>query len=146
VTSCEESGLLGAQAYARTHASEAKATTFLNLDTVAGDLPLTYILREGGPTQFRPASPRLVQLAETIARRRPELGLVPAPTTPGLPTDATVFIARGWEAITLLAQSEQGIPHYHLPSDTFDNVSGDAVARALDTGREMLRELDRRAG
>jgi hypothetical protein len=146
VTSCEESGLLGAQAYAREHAQEAGSTTFVNFDTVGGDLPLTYILREGGPSQFRPASARLVALAETIAARRPDLGLVPAQTTPGLPTDATVFLARGWEAITFLAQSEQGIPHYHLPSDTFATVSGDAVARALDTGREMLRELDRRAG
>jgi acetylornithine deacetylase/succinyl-diaminopimelate desuccinylase-like protein len=146
VTSCEESGLLGAQAFVREHAAEARHATFLNFDTVAGDLPLTYIVREGGPTQFRPASPRLVELAEAIAHRRPDLGLVPAPATPGLPTDATVFRARGWEALTLLAQSERGIPHYHLPSDTFDNISGDAVARALDTGREMLRELDRAAG
>jgi hypothetical protein len=146
VTSCEESGLLGAQAYGRAHAAEARHTTFINFDTVGGDLPLTYILREGGPTQFRPASPGLVELGETIARRCPELRLGPAPTTPGLPTDATVFRARGWEAITLLAQSEQGIPHYHLPSDTFENVSGDALARALEAGREMLTELDRAAG
>ncbi len=144
VTSCEESGLLGAQAYAREHAREAEATSFVNFDTVGGDLPLTYILREGGPTQFRDASPRLIELAGAIAERRPDLGLVPAATTPGLPTDATVFLARGWEATTFLAQSERGIPHYHLPSDTFDNVSADAVARALETGREMLRELDRR--
>ena len=147
VTSCEESGLLGAQAYARAHAREARQTTFVNFDTVGGDLPLTYIEREGGPSKFRPASPRLVALAAEIARRRPDLGLVPAPTTPGLPTDATVFLARGWEAITFLAQSEErGIPHYHLPSDTFDNVAEDAVTRVLDTGREMLRELDRGAG
>src|SRR5437868_3305252 len=74
VTSCEESGLLGAQAFAREHAADARHATFLNFDTVAGDLPLTYIVREGGPTQFRPASPRLVELAETVARRRPDLG------------------------------------------------------------------------
>ena len=101
VTSCEESGLLGAQAYARAHGQDAAGTTFVNFDTVGGDVPLTYILQEGGPARYWPASPRLVQLAEAIARRRPELGLGPAPTTPGLPTDATVFRVRGWEAITL---------------------------------------------
>jgi acetylornithine deacetylase/succinyl-diaminopimelate desuccinylase-like protein len=143
VTSCEESGLLGAQAYARAHAERAAGTTFVNFDTVGGDVPLTYILREGGPARFWAASPRLVRLAEAIARRRPDLGLGPAPTTPGLPTDATVFRARGWEAITLLAQSEQGIPNYHLPTDTYEHVSAESIARALDTGREMLRELDR---
>jgi peptidase M28-like protein len=145
VTSCEESGLLGAQAYARAHAAEGARTTFLNFDSVGGDAPLTYVLREGSATQTRAASPALVQLAEAIARRRPELDLVPARTTPGLPTDATVFRARGWEAITLLAQSDRGIPNYHRPSDTYGNVSPDAVARTLETGREFLKELDRAA-
>jgi acetylornithine deacetylase/succinyl-diaminopimelate desuccinylase-like protein len=146
ITSCEESGLLGAQAYARAHSDEAAATTFVNFDTVGGDVPLTYIRKEGGPSRFWPASPRLVDLAEGIAQRRPDLRFRAAATTPGLPTDATVFRARGWEAITFLAQSEDHvIPHYHLPSDTFEHVSGQAIARALETGREMLRELDRAA-
>ena len=145
MTSCEESGLLGAQAYARAHGPEAAGTTFVNFDTVGGDVPLTYILREGGPARYWPASPRLVQLAEAIARRRPELGLGPAATTPGLPTDATVLRVRGWEAITFLAQWEHWIPNYHLPSDTYENVSPEAVARVLETGREVLRELDRAA-
>jgi acetylornithine deacetylase/succinyl-diaminopimelate desuccinylase-like protein len=145
VTGCEESGVLGAQAYARAHAPDGAATTFLNFDNVGGDAPLTYILREGSANQTRPASPALVSVAEAIARRRPDLGLVPADTTPGLPTDATVFRARGWEAITLLAQWEEGIPDYHWPTDTFENVSAEAVGRALETGRELLRELDRAA-
>ncbi len=145
VTSCEESGVLGAQAYARRHAAEAAGMTFLNFDNVGGKAPLTYILREGSATQTRPASPALVSLAEAIARRRPELGLLPASATPGLPTDATVFRARGWEAITLLAQSAEGIPNYHWPTDTYDNVSAASVERALETGRELLRALDRAA-
>jgi acetylornithine deacetylase/succinyl-diaminopimelate desuccinylase-like protein len=143
ITSCEESGLLGAQAYVRAHADEAAETTFFNFDTVGGDVPLTYIRKEGGPARFWPASPNLVELAEALARRRPDLRLEAAPSTPGLPTDATVFRARGWEAITFLAQSEQGIPNYHLPTDTFEHISADAITRALETGREMLRELDR---
>ena len=145
ITSCEESGLLGAQAYARGHSEEAARTTFLNFDSVGGEAPLTYILREGSASATRPASPRLVELTQAIAHRRPELGLVPSRATPGLPTDATVFRARGWEAITLLAQSEAGIPNYHWPTDTYDNVSTGAVARALETGRELLTELDRAA-
>ena len=47
ITGCEESGLLGAQAYARRHTLRAAETTFLNFDTVGGDVPATYILREG---------------------------------------------------------------------------------------------------
>ena len=39
ITSCEESGLLGAQAYARRHKLRAAQTTFLNFDTVGGPRP-----------------------------------------------------------------------------------------------------------
>ena len=144
ITSCEESGLLGAQAYARQHVAAAAGTVFINFDTVATDAPLTYILEEGSALATRPASPLLIELAERIAARRPELALGPARATPGLPTDATVLRARGWEAITFLAQ-EGPIPHYHLPTDTVENISPDTVGRALEVGREMLRELDREA-
>jgi hypothetical protein len=141
VTSCEESGLLGAQAYARGHRLRAAETTFLNFDTVGGPAPLTYILREGSATMSRPASERLMRMLESLAQRRPELGLVPARATPGLPTDATPMRARGWEAITLLAQGDT-IPNYHWPTDTYENVDPPTVGRALETGRELLRALD----
>jgi putative aminopeptidase FrvX len=144
ITGCEESGLLGAQAYARRHTLRAAETTFLNFDTVGGDVPLTYILREGNPPPgaiTRPAPPGLIAMLEEIAERRPELGLKPAETTPGLPTDATVMRARGWDAVTLLAQGET-IPNYHWPTDTYENIAPPTVQSALETGRELLRALD----
>jgi len=145
ITGCEESGLLGAQAYARRHRLRAAETTFLNFDTVGGDVPLTYILREGtGAITRPPATPRLIELLDGIAARRPELGLRPAGTTAGLPTDATPMRARGWEAVTLLAQAET-IPNYHWPTDTYDNIAPSTVERALETGRELLRALDAQA-
>ena len=144
ITSCEESGLLGAQAYARRHTLRAAETTFLNFDTVGGPAPLTYILREGSATLSRPASERLVHMLEAIAQRRPDLGLAPARTTPGLPTDATPMRARGWEAITLLAQGDT-IPNYHWPTDTYENVDPPTIGRALETGRELLLALDAEA-
>ena len=141
ITSCEESGLLGSQAYARRHGLRAAETTFLNFDTVGGDVPLTYILREGTGAVTRPAPPRLIAMLEQIAERRPELGLEPAQTTPGLPTDATPMRARGWDAVTLLAQGET-IPNYHWPTDTYENIAPNTVQTALETGRELLRALD----
>jgi peptidase M28-like protein len=141
ITGCEESGLLGAQAYARRHRLRAAETAFLNFDTVGGNVPLTYILREEGGAARRPASPRLIELLEQIAARRPDLGLQAAEATPGLPTDATVMRARGWDAVTLLAQGET-IPNYHWPTDTYGNIAASTVERALETGRELLRALD----
>jgi acetylornithine deacetylase/succinyl-diaminopimelate desuccinylase-like protein len=144
ITSCEESGMLGAQAYARRHRLRAAETTFVNFDTVGGDVPLTYILREGSGAITRPASPALTELLEEIAARRPDLGLEAAETTPGLPTDATPMRARGWEAVTLLAQGET-IPNYHWPTDTYTNIAPHTVQRALETGHELLRALDAQA-
>jgi hypothetical protein len=141
VTGCEESGLLGAQAYLRRRHEQARRTTFINFDTVGGDVPLTYILREGVPVA-RPATARLVELAAELARRRPDLGLVPAKRTAGLPTDATAALARGCEAITFLAQGKT-IPHYHWPSDTVENIAPRTVERSLTVGRELVAELDR---
>jgi Peptidase family M28 len=141
ITGGEEAGMLGAQAYARRHRLRAAETTFVNFDTVGGDVPLTYVLREGGGAITRPASPRLITRLEEIAARRPDLDLKPTETTVGLPTDATPMRARGWEAITLLARGET-IPNYHWPTDTYENVSRSTVQRTLETGRELLRALD----
>jgi hypothetical protein len=140
ITGCEESGLLGAEAYMRQHRERATGTAFINFDTVGGDVPLTYILMEGG-TVVRPASQSLVELAEQVARERPELGLRPGRRTAGLPTDVTAMLARGHEGITFLAQGET-IPNYHWPTDTFENVSSATVDRALECGRAMLAAID----
>ncbi len=142
ITGCEEAGMLGAQAYLRSHPDRAAGTTFLNFDTVGGDVPLTYILHEGMVP--RRASARLVGMLEQIAASRPELGLRPARSTPGLPTDAAPALARGYEAVTLLAQGAC-IPHYHQPSDTYENVHLPTVERTLGVGRELLARLDAEA-
>lgn len=144
ITGCEEVGMRGAQAYMNADRERAASTIFLNFDTVGGDVPLTYLRGEGFPLR-RPASPRLLELAQRIERRRPDLGLRGADRNAGLPTDATVALARGHEAITFLAQG-QTIPNYHWPTDTFENVAPATIGRALEAGREFLRELDRQAG
>ena len=84
-------------------------------------------------------------MLEQIAASRPELGLRPARSTPGLPTDAAPALARGYEAVTLLAQGDS-IPHYHQPSDTYENVHPPTVERTLGVGRELLARLDAEAG
>ena len=67
---------------------------------------------------------------------------MPAQTTFGFPTDASVMRARGHEAVTLLAQGP-GRLHYHWPTDTYENVAPATIARALETGRELVAALDR---
>lgn len=143
VSGCEEAGVLGAQAYLRSHPERARETVFVNFDTVGGDAPLTYVEREGTAGGIsRPAAPRLVAALERLARRRPELELRSARATVGLATDVTPVLARGLEGITLLAQAET-IPHYHWPTDTWENLEPRTVGRALAVGRDLLAEIDR---
>ena len=52
------------------------------------------------------------------------------------------MMARGAEAVTLLAQGES-VPHYHQPSDTYEHIHPPTIERTLETGRELLTRLDR---
>jgi hypothetical protein len=140
LSGCEESGVLGAQAYVRRRLGRQRVV-MINFDSVGGDAaPVRYILREG-MAMTRPATPRLVALVEEIAGRRSDLGLVPAEDTGALTTDATVALAHGCEAITFLAR-DRTIPNYHWPTDTYENVSPQTVGRTLEAGRELLVKLD----
>ncbi len=46
--------------------------------------------------------------------------------------------------LTLLARGDT-IPNYHWPTDTYENVEPTIVARAVETGRELLRAIDAEA-
>jgi peptidase M28-like protein len=140
LTGCEESGVLGAQAYVRRRRDSGKPLVMINFDSVGGPAPVRYVLGEGMAVT-RPATERLVRLVDQIAARRPELGLIPAADTGALTTDATVVLAHGGEAITFLAR-QKTIPNYHWPTDTYENIAPETVARTLEAGRELLRELD----
>jgi hypothetical protein len=140
LTGCEEVGMLGAQAYVRANGDRAR-TILINFDSVGGDAPVRYILKEGMPVG-RPASARLIALVEKIAAERPELGLIPGANTGALTTDATVALAHGREAITFLAR-DRTIPNYHWPTDKYENLSSQTVANTLEAGRAVLTELDR---
>jgi len=139
-TGCEESGLLGAQAFLR--ARDAAGWLFLNFDSVGGDATLRYIEREGLARKW-PADRGLVALAARIAAERPDLGIKAAGEPIGLTYDATAVLARGGRALTFVAGDGGQIPHYHHPTDTSENVSPQSIGRALGVGREMIAAIDR---
>jgi hypothetical protein len=140
ITGCEEAGLLGAQAFLRAH--DTSGWLFVNFDNVGGPATLRYIRREG-LVQKWDADPALVAIAERIRADRPELGLEPADRPIGLTYDATAVLARGGRALTFVAGDRGVIPNYHSPTDTVENVAPEALSRALEVGREMLRAVDR---
>ena len=146
ITSCEESGLLGAQAYARRHRLRAAETTFLNFDTVGGDAPLTYILREGSATVEPPGVRRLVAHARGDRRSGgPELGLVAGARRRPASRPTRRRCARAGGRRSRCSRRADTIPNYHWPTDTYENIDPPTVGRALETGRELLRALDAEA-
>jgi Peptidase family M28 len=143
-TSCEEAGLLGADAFVRElEATEPdwRSWTFLNFDGVGAPATLRFLRQEGVLTKW-PADAHLARIAQEVSQRRPELGLEGTSHNAGLTYDTTPVMARGGRAITFSTQDET-IPNYHSPTDTVENLDPLALGRAIAVGREMLGAIDR---
>lgn len=139
ITGCEESGLLGAQAFLREH--DTQGWLFVNFDSVGGPAPLRYVARDG-MIQKWDADPALLRIAGRIAENRPELRLMRSDSAIGLTYDSTPAAARGGRSLTFVA-ADDVIPNYHAPTDTAENIDRDALRRVLEAGREMLAAVDR---
>ena len=139
LTGCEEAGTLGARAFLSSR--DTSGWLFLNFDNVGGAATLRYLRREGVIARFR-ADPALIAAAERVAIGRMDLGLEPTDSPAGLTYDTSPVLARGGRGLTLSAQDGY-IPNLHWPTDTFENVDGAAVDRALEAGRELIAAVDR---
>jgi hypothetical protein len=137
---CEESGLLGAQAFLRSR--DTSGWLFLNFDGVGAPATLRYLPAEGLLRKWA-ADPSLIAVAERMRRERPALGLEPADGAIGLTYDATAVLARGGRALTFVAGDDGRIPNYHQPTDTVENLDLATLARAIAVGREMIARIDR---
>ena len=140
MTGCEESGLLGMQAFLRGRGTAG--WLFLNFDSVGGPATLRYARREGIARKWD-ADPKLVAIARRIAAARPEFGVEAAEGPIGLTYDASPVLARGGRALTFVAGDGGVIPNYHWPTDTAERVDPQALVRALEIGREMVAAVDR---
>jgi Zn-dependent M28 family amino/carboxypeptidase len=140
VAGCEESGLLGTQAFLRSR--DTSGWLFLNVDSVGGPGNLRYLAREG-IVQKWDADPGLVAIADRLSAEDPSIGLSPADGQIGLTYDATAAMARGGRAITLVAERDGVIPNYHWTTDTPENLDPAVVTRALAAARGMAQAIDR---
>jgi hypothetical protein len=142
MTGCEESGLLGAQAFLRSR--DTSGWLFLNVDSVGGPATLRYTLREGLAVTWD-CDPALTGIAAAIARTEPELGLEPSEGPIGLTYDVTPVLARGGRGITLVAGDDGVIPNYHWPSDTTENLDPGSLVRTLEVARRIVAAVDQGA-
>jgi hypothetical protein len=141
-TGCEESGLLGAAAWADQNQELLKThpTVFLNLDNLgfgpprffASEVPLC-----GWPVAY---SPEMIAAATAAAK---DIGLEDAGphSLPG-PTDALALLTRGMQGMSIVSFRKWGfMPTYHRLLDTTENLDFDAAWMAILFGEALLQRI-----
>lgn len=142
VTGCEEAGTGGSWNLAREMQGQWRRdeTFVLVLDSISnGDLRL---IREG---EIIPAAlPRSeVALALEVAQEDPRYSSFSVFDLPAGATDALPFGQRGYRAFALACiDPELGAPrHYHLPSDSPDNLDWDQLIDSIEFAERILPRL-----
>lgn len=141
---CEEVGLYGAAAFVREHRQELADACFIPLDSVGG--PGTgpcFITREGMLKPYR-SDPGLLALCREIAAQRPELGAYPGVMKLGF-TEGAIGIKNGLRTLTFVNLTPAGeLPHWHRPTDVYENVDPDVLSRTCVFLWELLQRIDSR--
>jgi len=131
-TGAEESGTWGALRFIEKYGHMVREKPILNLDNI-GIGTLTVATREGMWKIYHAAPPLLQgfqSVQDSSLSFRPYLGLS---------TDATPLLARGFQAVTLIALGENGLPvNWHWYSDTAEAVSEENLRRAVQLITEWV--------
>ena len=144
ITGCEEAGAGGATILARDFVAANRwstaDTTVLALDTFSGG---DVRLLQEGEIFVKPLPPKLVALAEAVCANDPALGPVPPYEIPSGATDAWPFLVAGFESmgITCIDPSLGAPRHYHLPTDTADNLDAPSFARSFRFAEQLIAAL-----
>lgn len=142
LTGCEESGLLGAAAWADRHRAELRAlpTAVLNIDCVGMGPPRFLGAEVPAAGYALRVPPDLRRACQSVAA---ELGLAGAGphAAPG-PTDSLAFLARGIPAVTIAGWLDgPRMPHYHTPQDTLAHMNLPAAVAGRRFASAVLERL-----
>jgi len=141
LTGAEEAGTYGAARFLAQYGANYRDAFFINLDNI-GQGRLHYMRGEGMFPVFK-AAPALLAACDRVAARRSDLSVTPGVYTL-LSTDAMPALVRGYQAISLLALSPEGLlPNWHWPTDTVENVDVALVETAAEFVVELVQELSR---
>lgn len=143
-TGCEEVQHYGAADFFARHRSEFRHPVALVFEMLGCDGP-AWLVREGIVVPFR-AAPRLVALAEDLARAHPEWEAFPARISGGN-TEMADALRVGIPAITLTGMGRRGEkPYWHHPADTYDKMDPAVMERAWAFAWAFVQALDEQAG
>jgi hypothetical protein len=146
LTGCEEVGCYGAEAFAAAHKADLAGAMWLTLDSVGGLTADPAYLRKETFLLTSASDPKLLDLADAIARDRPELTAHPRHFA-GAYTEGAIGSKYGFRVLTLMALPRHGpLPGWHRPTDTFEAVDPNVVRRSEEFAWEIIRAIDREAG
>ena len=143
---CEEVGCYGADAFLWANRDVLGDAYFLAIDSVGGpEADLTYFTRQALIFPFR-SDPHMVSLAERVAADNPELGAKGVKMV-GARTEGALATKHGLRSLSIVNLAKSGIvpPHWHQPSDVFENVDPDLLARTTRFTWSLIQSLDREA-
>ena len=136
-TGSKEMWLSGMRQLFRGLEVDKASTQFLNV-TGIGSGTLRYVTGEG-MLHVYPAGRELVKIAESHAAEFSARPMVYR----GLPTDALIPMARGYNAMTVMATAEDDLPgQWNRETDTLAEVDPETAERAADFVESIVRGID----
>ena len=137
---CEEASLGGGDAMARDYKGrwDPAKTVILGLDTLSnGDLQF---LEWEGEVWRRHAPDWLCDVARAAAASEPRFAEVKGFAVPVGGSDVAAFLNHGWDGLCLTCIDPAiGAPrHYHVPSDTPENVDYDKFMLSVDFAEKIV--------
>jgi len=143
VTGCEEASMGGADALARAKDGiwNRDRTVIIGLDSLAhGDL---CFLEVEGEVVGMQIPGWLSEVVQSTAASEPRFAEVKGYEVPVGGSDVEAFLAHGWEGVCLTCvDPEIGAPHhYHVPSDTPENLDVDKVLYSIDFAQKLTHAI-----
>jgi len=143
VTGCEEAGTGGSLALAKAVREglwSKDSTVVLAIDGLSNGELRYFIDGELSPI---PITPWLKDTIESVVRANPRYGEVCSYEIPTGGTDAMPFLASGYTGVGIgCIDPEIGAPrHYHLPSDTPDNLDLNQLVFSIDFIEDLVGAL-----
>lgn len=141
-TGAEESGLIGAMAFAKAHKDDKELVTdntyAINLDSFR-DMEHFNVVKKD-TLQFIPFDKELIELSkQAIENCNLQSHIIENPVGG---SDSTAFAKAGIKTITLNAQDPRPTDYYHTTNDGMDNLNIDTLEKGFDVVVELIRLID----
>lgn len=138
-TGSEEAGTVGMIHLLHSRQEELEGAYVINLDNL-GTGQLKYTTGEG-MLKFYPSDSELIAFMEDLVTQE-GVNLVPGKNTL-MSTDAVPAMARGFRAISIRAEDEQGLlPNWHWQTDTWEKVQEENLQVSSEVVWSLVKKID----